>query len=262
MTATATDPAAEAYDALADYYDLLTAHHRHDVWLGGLERLARDCGLAGDRVLDVGCGTGKSLLPLARRGYEVAGCDQSARMLAHARAAVPASVELFQADMRELPAEAGEFDLVTCLDDAVNYVLGDDDLARALASMGRLLAPGGLLVFDLNTLRSYRTLYAETHVLDADDAFLCWRGHGAAEEGFPRRASATIEIFSRSGGACWQRTRSEHRQRHWDRADVLCACGEAGLRSVATRGQRMGAVLEHGVDEDVHTKVVHVLRRD
>jgi hypothetical protein len=34
---------------------------------------------------------------------------------------------------------------IACLDDALNYLLGDDDLARALASMARLLRPGGLL---------------------------------------------------------------------------------------------------------------------
>jgi SAM-dependent methyltransferase len=260
MTLTAPPPAAEAYDALADFYDLFTAHHRHDVWLARLEALALECGLAGRRVLDVGCGTGKSLLPLAGRGYEVTGCDQSAGMLGRARSAVPDDVELFEADMRDLP-DLGHFDLITCLDDAVNYLLGDDDLVRALAGMARLLAPGGLAVFDVNTLRSYRTFYAETHVVDTDDAFLCWRGHGDASEGFPRRASATIEIFARAGTECWQRSRSEHRQRHWDRSEVLRACAAAGLRCVAIRGQRPGAVIEREADEDVHTKVVYVAAR-
>src|SRR4051812_25973282 len=139
MTLLARDPAAEAYDVLADYYDLLTAHHRHDVWLSRLEALALECGLSGDRVLDVGCGTGKSLVPLLERGYRLTGCDQSEGMLARARLAVPPSVDLFQADMRDLP-DAGEFDLITCLDDAVNYLLGDDDLALALSSMAGLLA--------------------------------------------------------------------------------------------------------------------------
>jgi SAM-dependent methyltransferase len=257
MTLIAPDPAAEAYDALAAHYDLFTAHHRHDLWLARLEALALEHGLSGNRVLDVGCGTGKSLLPLAERGYELTGCDQSAGMLARAREALPESVGLFEADMRALPA-CGEFDLVTCLDDAVNYLLGDEDLTAAMSSMAELLAPGGLIVFDLNTLRTYQTLYAETHVLDADEAFMCWRGRGEAEEGFPRRASATIEIFAREHAGCWRRSRSEHRQRHWDRDDVEAACAEAGLRCVAVRGQRTGAVIEDFVDEDVHTKVVYV----
>src|SRR4051812_40041721 len=258
MTAIECAPAAEAYDALAEHYDLFTAHHRHDVWLGRLEALAAAHGLSGHRALDVACGTGKSLIPLVERGYDLTGCDQSAGMLARARLALPESVELFQADMRDLP-RVGEFDLITCLDDAVNYLLGDEDLALALSSMAELLAPGGVIVFDVNTLRSYRTTYAETHVVDTDDAFLCWRGRGAEEDGFPRRASASIEIFAREEGTCWQRPRSEHRQRHWDRLDVEDACIEAGLRCLAVRGQRTGAVIEAGVDESVHTKVVYVV---
>jgi ubiquinone/menaquinone biosynthesis C-methylase UbiE len=154
MTALRPDTARDAYGPLAAVYDLFTAHHRHDVWLARLEALGRRHGLTGRRVLDVGCGTGKSFLPLVRRGYRVTGCDISPEMLAEARRTAPPHVRLVEADMRDLP-DLGRFDLVTCLDDAVNYLLGDDDLTRALASMARALAPRGLLVFDTN--RSRRT---------------------------------------------------------------------------------------------------------
>jgi SAM-dependent methyltransferase len=108
-----------------------------------LERLAREHGLSGRRVLDVACGTGKSLLPLVRRGYEGSGCDLSAGMLERAGAALPGA-PLHRADMRALPRRLGTSDWITCLDDTLNYLLGDDDLARALASMAGLLRPGGL----------------------------------------------------------------------------------------------------------------------
>src|SRR3954454_6629006 len=74
-----------AYDALAAVYDDLTAHHDHERWLTLLLDLAGDHGLAGRRVLDVGCGTGKSFMPLVRRGFDVTACDISPRMAARAR---------------------------------------------------------------------------------------------------------------------------------------------------------------------------------
>jgi len=132
--------AERAYATLAPYYDQFTRHHQHEVWLERLETLARAHGLEGRRLLDVGCGTGKSLLPLVRRGYDGAGCDLSAGMLARARAALP-EAPLHHADMRALPRSMGTFDWITCLDDALNYLLGDDDLARALASMRGCCAP-------------------------------------------------------------------------------------------------------------------------
>jgi SAM-dependent methyltransferase len=74
-------------------------------------------------VLDVACGTGKSFRPLLRRGYEVTGCDISPPMLEQAPAGAP-GVRLVPADMRALP-DLGAFDLVTCLDDALNYLARD-----------------------------------------------------------------------------------------------------------------------------------------
>ena len=59
---------------------------------------------------------------MLERGWEVTACDISAAMVELARAKVGDAAELSVADMRELPS-FGEFDLVWCLDDAVNYLL-------------------------------------------------------------------------------------------------------------------------------------------
>src|SRR5580765_2825792 len=139
MTVLTADGAAHAYAALARHYDVLTKAFQHERWLERLESLALAHGLSGDRLLDVACGTGKSFLPLLHRGYHVTACDISEEMLAVARGRVGPEVELLQADVRDLPP-LGPFDLVTWLDDAVNYLLGDDDLGQAIGCIARTLA--------------------------------------------------------------------------------------------------------------------------
>jgi SAM-dependent methyltransferase len=252
--------ARDAYEALAEHYDLLTHHYRHDVWLSRLEALALAHGLAGRRVLDVACGTGKSFMPLVARGYEVTACDISPEMLARARRAAPPEVTVLAADMRALPA-LGPFDLVTCLDDALNYLLTEEELHAAIRGFASVLAPGGLAVFDTNTLATYRSSYRSAWVVEDDDAFLCWRGHGVDERGDGVTASATVEVFAREREGLWRRASSVHRQRHWPGCAVHDAVRASGLTCVAVRAQRVGAVLECDVDEQSHTKTVYVARR-
>ena len=252
------DPAAAAYAAIAEHYDLLTRRYRHDEWVGRLLELARAQGLAGRRALDVGCGTGKSLLPLVRRGFEVTGCDLSPEMLAVARRVAPPQVELVEADMRSLPA-LGEFDLVTCLDDALNYLLAEEDLFAAARSFADVLAPGGVLVFDLNTRHTYETSYRSAWVVEDDGAFLCWHGEGWRSEDV---AQATVEIFARLEEGCWSRARSVHVQHHWPVATAARALAAAGLCVGSVRGQRVGAIIEHELDEARHTKAVIVAGRE
>ncbi len=106
VTARPLDPvpqAAAAYDALAPAYDELTSHHRYDEWTSDLERLALAHGLRGTRLLDVGCGTGKSFIPFLARGYAVTACDSSPEMLARARSKpAAAGARLLLADMRRM----------------------------------------------------------------------------------------------------------------------------------------------------------------
>ncbi len=104
-------------------------------------------------VLDLGCGTGGHLVHLARMGYDVAGVDRSADMLARAqeksRDLPPgARPELRAGDIRTVDLDR-RFDAVLMMFAVLGYQLENADVLAALATARRHLAPGGLLVFDV-----------------------------------------------------------------------------------------------------------------
>jgi SAM-dependent methyltransferase len=255
----ATETAAAAYDAFAPFYDRFTAHHDYELWTGGLLRLAYRHGLTGKRLLDAGCGTGKSFLPLLERGFEVTACDQSPAMLEVAASKAADAVELHCRDLREL-GPLGEFDLITCLDDVVNYVTEPDELGAALSGLARNLRPGGLLLFDANTLATYRTFFRETVVVEEPGLVMVWRG--LAGEDFPAGglACATLDAFS-EGDAGWYRATSHHEQRHHPRQSVDRCVGGAALRCLGVYGQDPAVNFDGELDELRHSKAVYVLTR-
>jgi SAM-dependent methyltransferase len=259
MTLTLESDAAHAYDVLAPAYDLLTAEYAYGPWLTAIERLAREHGLAGDRLLDVGCGTGKSFLPLLDRGFRVTACDISPEMVELARRKAGARADLHVADMRRLPV-FGEFDLITAIDDAINHLLTPIEVADALCGMYDNLAPGGIVVFDANTLSAYRQV--PDVVVEDEDLLLRWRG-GLAELTEPGgEAEVVIDVFAHEGDGLWRRSLSRQRHRHHP-IDELCALvEEAGFELAAVLGQRPGAVLEPELDEELHRKAVFIARRE
>lgn len=251
MTAT---PALLAYEALAPVYDDFTDGYEHDAWVGRLERIARQHGAKGPRVLDIACGTGKSFAPLLERGYDVWACDVSPAMVERARRCAgvdPARVLV--ADMRGLP-ELGAFALATCLDDAVNYLLSEEDLVAAFACVARALAPDGVYLFDANTLATYRAGFAETAVFERPLAGAVWRGETAEPIRPGALCSAAIELEAGDGEAAISR----HVQRHHPISTVCRALASAGLACRAVLGQSTGGVLHEEPDEDAHTKLVYV----
>lgn len=100
------------------------------------------------RILDVACGIGRHGAALARRGMRVVGLDYSARLLAQARARAP-ELELVRGDMRSLPFAAGSFDAAVCLFNSLGYFDRDDDDARTLGEIARVLAPGAPLLLEV-----------------------------------------------------------------------------------------------------------------
>jgi SAM-dependent methyltransferase len=115
-------------------------------------------------VLELGCGTGRVLLPMARTGVPVTGIDRSAPMLGYARSRarrVPPRrrPRIVRGDIRALPFPRATFGLVVAPYGMLQSLIDDRDLSAALAEAARVLCRGGRfgvdLVPDLATWQEY-----------------------------------------------------------------------------------------------------------
>lgn len=248
-----------AYEALAPAYDDFTAHHNYDLWLGELLPKLEKHGIRGKRLLDVACGTGKSFLPMLETGWEVTACDISPAMVALAREKVGERAELSVADMRELPVY-GEFDVVFCLDDAVNYLLSSEELEQALAGMRKNLGPGGLLMFDVNTLETYRTFFAEEVVVERAGKRMIWKGRTNPDVQPGSIAEASLEVEPMDGADGPGIPPEIHRERHFPEAEIRAAMEAVGLECLDVYGHHHDAIPKQPLDEVAHAKAVYISR--
>jgi SAM-dependent methyltransferase len=248
-------PAEAAYEGLAPYYDELTRDHDYDGWTHHLEETALRFGVGGQNLLDAACGTGKSFLPFLARGYAVTACDVSPEMAAVARAKAP-EAEVLVADIRRL-GRLGSFDLITCLDDSVNYLVEDGDLEAAFGSLAANLAPDGVLVFDVNTLSTYRTTFARDMTQDGAGVFLAWRGGCGGSEPPGCLAELVVEAFRETDTGLYERVTTRHTQRHHPRPAVERALAEAGLAAAGVFGQLPDGSLDAYASEGRHHKLVY-----
>jgi len=104
----------------------------------------------GGPVLELGCGTGRVLLPIAALGIPCVGVDASPAMLAALRAKnPPPNLELVEARMESFDLGARRFGLVTSPFRAFLHLLDVSSQLAALANIRRHLAPGGAFAFDI-----------------------------------------------------------------------------------------------------------------
>jgi len=137
----------------------------------------------GARLLDAGCGSGRTLDELARRG-RVSGVDTNPEAVAAARRRGHRDVRV--ARVEDLPFPDGTFDLVTCLD-VIEHT--PDDRAT-LAELRRVTRPGGLLVV---TVPAYQAL---------------WSWHDVVNCHFRRYDSGSLRAAAREAG--WHVVRDTH----------------------------------------------------
>lgn len=129
------------YAALASDYERRWQHYLATTTRHTLNTLAPQ---AGEHILDVGCGTGFALARLVEMGaaLHLSGVDANPEMLTHARARLPATINLTQGDARQIPFPAAHFDAVITTS-ALHYL---DEPAGAIDEMTRVLKPGGRLI--------------------------------------------------------------------------------------------------------------------
>jgi len=154
----------EGWDAYAPFYDWENARTlgRRDV--GFWQRVAAR---AGGQVLELGCGTGRISIPLARSGVDLVGVDRSEPMLARARVrasrirALKSRIPSFvRADIRSLPFKRARFPMVLAPYGILQSLIRERDLTDTLESVARVMPRGGTfgidLVPDVPNWREYR----------------------------------------------------------------------------------------------------------
>ncbi len=145
---------------LWDYLHSPTIAETYDETLAGSTLFAVDqrfveehCDRPG-RLIDLGCGTGRLLIPLARRGYWALGVDLSDEMLrvAGARAsAAGVTVHRLKTNLAALDGVADQsFDYAACLFSTLGMIVGADARRQAIAHAYRVLRPGGKLVLHVH----------------------------------------------------------------------------------------------------------------
>lgn len=152
------------FDIYARFYDLDFGDLNDDLLL--IQEFAARCG---SPILELACGTGRVLLPLARAGYHITGVDLSPAMLEIARRKVAAAgladrVTLVRQDMRELALE-GRFTLALIAVNSFMHLLTAEDQLAALIRIWAHLHPGGLLLLDLFNPDLARLLEARGQVV-------------------------------------------------------------------------------------------------
>jgi SAM-dependent methyltransferase len=140
----------DPYAPIAELYDLEHADFRDDVDL-----LLSFADIVGDPILEMGCGSGRILIPLAQAGFDVTGIDQSPAMLDRARAAIDGlrlegSVQLIETSMLDADsAPGGPFGLVIFSLNALMHLPTMAAQRAALESALRALDPKGQLIIDV-----------------------------------------------------------------------------------------------------------------
>ena len=134
------------YTEYPSLYDAIQSSWDYDRDVAFVEAARERHDADGDRLLEIGCGTGEHTKRFADAGDDVTAIDPASGMLSLAREKCEGDVDFRETGLPE-PALEGEFDVVVAVRGVVNH-LPPEDLAPALGSIADLLADGGVLVFD------------------------------------------------------------------------------------------------------------------
>lgn len=220
-----------AYDTLSAVYDDLTVDVSYEKRADFVEKLLHRSKYPIETVLDLACGTGTMTQIFARRGYEMIAVDGSPEMLAQAMGKeYEGTPPLFLCQsMPELDLY-GTVDGAICCLDSINYMTNPNHVKKAFKRLHLFIAPGGVLVFDVNTVEKLSALDGQVFLDETDDTYCVWRTEY-------RKGLCTyfMDIFRREGDV-WERDFEEHRQRAYTVEELTAWLEEAGFTQVRTYG--------------------------
>ncbi len=202
----------DSYRFLSSYYDRFTDDVGYGQWADFFEQIFQREGIFPHLIADLACGTGRLSRELALRGYDVLGIDASTEMLMQAMDNAmdldPRPLFLHQA-MQELDLY-GTVDACLCCLDSINYITDSKALHEAMRRVELFLEPGGVFIFDINTLKKFNRMNGQCYVREDEDVYCIWQ---VDFDGV--LCNYDFDIFERTGKH-WFRNQESHKERFYD----------------------------------------------
>lgn len=228
-----------AYTGFAMVYDLFMDNVPYQEWCGYLTGLLKEYQVTEGLVLDLGCGTGKMTRLLAQAGYDMIGVDNSEEMLQIAKeTACPEKDDILYLlqDMREFELY-GTVRAVVSVCDSINYILDEEELLLVFRLVNNYLDPGGIFIFDLNTIYKYRELLGETTICEnREEGSFIWENFYDETERI-NQYDLTLFVKEESGkdgrGALYRKYEETHFQRGYEIEKIKLLLEWAGMEFVA-----------------------------
>ena len=193
-----------AYQGLAGAYDSLTGDVAYEKRADYLEKLFARSRIPVHTVLDLACGTGTMTWLLTGRGYEMIGADASEEMLAAAMmksGSVEGIAPIFLHQSMPRLDLYGTVDAAICCLDSLNYLTSPSDVQRTFQRLHLFIAPGGELIFDVNTLDKFQSLDGQVFLDETEESYCVWRTEYS-------RGLCTyyMDLFRRRRDGTWRRS--------------------------------------------------------
>ena len=219
----------DAYTGFAEVYDTFMDNVPYAEWTEYYAGILKENGIRDGLVLDLGCGTGSMTELLAGLGYDMIGVDNSEEMLEIAsekKAASGHDILYLLQDMREFELY-GTVRAVISACDSVNYITEPEELAETFALVNNYLDPGGLFLFDVNTVHKYRDVLGDTTIAeDREEASFIWENSYDPES---RINTYELAVFLPREDGLYEKCEELHCQRGYEKTEIENLLKEAGM---------------------------------
>lgn len=222
------------YDLLAPFYDKINGDINYSDWADFIEAIVEKYGVREPELwLDLGCGTGKMTLELARRGRDMTGIDYSPEMLNVARELADeeglSNILWLCQDIRDFELYGTVDVCISCLD-TINHLTSPKDLDKCLKLVHNYLAPDGLFIFDINGKYKFENIYADnSYVMEEEGAMCVWQNYYNEKTS---KCNFYISLFEEREDGLYERYDEEQTERMYTLRSVKKHLDDSSLEFV------------------------------
>lgn len=226
----------DAYKDLAVSYDRLTNDVDYAAVVAFYQQILSAEGLEPRSAVDLACGTGSVTALLAQTGIPVIGVDMSEDMLtvAFEKTQILENPPRFICQkLQELCLPRG-VDLAVCALDSLDYITDPKDCAEAIHRIYKVLNPGGIFIFDVNTPEKLKAMDGQVFLDEDEDVYCVWRGEFDETTNI---CAYGMDLFQRDGNL-WQRSFEEHKEYAYSAEQLVSYLKTAGFTGIRVYGDR------------------------